>query len=70
MKLSSGKLQLWECKSLLLSLAYAGILHSFMPEMSEEGLMFYILCVFVTGYIVTVIHVKNGKLLIVASWES
>jgi hypothetical protein len=25
-------------------LAYAGILHSSMPEMSEESLNFYILC--------------------------
>jgi hypothetical protein len=25
-------------------LAHAGILHSSMPEMSEEGLMFYIFC--------------------------
>jgi hypothetical protein len=64
MKLSSGKLQFWECKSLLLSLAYAVILHSFMQEMSEEGLMFYILCLFVTGYIVSITHVKNGKLLL------
>jgi hypothetical protein len=27
-------------------LAYAGIFHSSMPEMSEEGLLFYILCTF------------------------
>ncbi len=28
----------------IFSLAQAGMLHSSMPEMSEEGLMFYILC--------------------------
>jgi hypothetical protein len=30
-------------------LAHAGILHSSMPEMSEEGLMFYILCEYLPG---------------------
>jgi hypothetical protein len=30
-------------------LAYAGILHSSMPEMSEEGLKFYILWSFISS---------------------
>jgi hypothetical protein len=30
-------------------LAYAGILHSSMPEMSEESLNIYILCSYTSG---------------------
>jgi hypothetical protein len=30
-------------------LAYAGILHSSMPEMSKEGLIIYILCFYTPG---------------------
>jgi hypothetical protein len=46
LEMSSGneecKITAWARDNM--TLAYAGILHSSMPEMSEEGLMFYILC--------------------------
>jgi hypothetical protein len=51
LEMSSG---MEECKITawarnILSLAHAGILHSSMPEMSEEGLNFYILYNLVSG---------------------
>jgi hypothetical protein len=51
LEISSGmeecKIKVWARYNM--SLAHAGILQFSMPEMSEEGLMFYILCSITPG---------------------